>query len=248
MYGLITGATSGIGKEFAINLAKKGYDLILTGRRVKEINDLKNQLENLYKIKVILVIGDFSEKTVLDNIFETIKDKKIKFLINNVGYGNTNSFFETSVEESLKMIDIHIGVTVRLCHYIVPFMEEYGYILNVSSLAAFFPTPYNHIYASTKIFLIGFSESLNFSLQTKKIEVKVLLPGFTFTDFHRDINLKNKNIFWMKSKKVVDITMKNLDKKNILIIPGFFNKFFYISSKLLPKRFLYYFLKKQKEL
>lgn len=244
MYGIITGATSGIGKEFAIKFAEKGYDLILTGRREFELKNLKEQLEKLYRINVELVLGDFSENVIIESIFEKIKNKKIKFLINNVGYGNKNNFFEGEVEESLKMIDIHIGATVKLCHYVIPFMEKGGFIINVSSLAAFFPTPYNHIYVGTKNFLISFSESLAFSLENKKIKVKVLLPGFTFTEFHRYTVIKN-NFFWMKSEDVVICAIKNIENKKILVIPGFFNKFFYMIVKILPKEFIYIFLRKE---
>lgn len=249
-YALITGATSGIGKEFAVSLAKKGYNLILTGRKENELYSLKNMFENEMKIKVTLIIGDFRDSGTLYNIVKSARDKKIEFLINNVGYGNKLNFFESDLKESLEMIDVHVGSVVRLCYEIIPLMKE-GYIINTSSLAAYLPTSYNHIYSSTKSFLITFSEALNFSLRGKNIKVKALCPGFTYTNFHRnDKKIKNKNnrLKWMKAEKVVEYTMKNLDSRKIVLVPGFLNKIVYIFVKLMPKFIVYIFLKKQKEL
>ncbi len=91
-YALITGATSGIGREFAINLARKGYNLILTGRKENELYSLKQILENDLKIKIILIIGDFRDSETLNKIMDNVRGKKIEFLINNVGYGNKLNF------------------------------------------------------------------------------------------------------------------------------------------------------------
>lgn len=249
-HALITGATSGIGREFAINLARKGYNLILTGRKENELYSLKQMLENELKIKIILIIGDFRDSETLNKIMDNVRGKKIEFLINNVGYGNKLNFFESDLKESLEMIDVHIGSVVRLCYEIIPFMTE-GYIINTSSLAAYLPTSYNHIYASTKTFLITFSEALKFSLRNTNIKVKVLCPGFTYTNFHRNDNIiKNRNnkLKWMKAEKVVEYTMKNLDNEKVVLIPGFLNKIVYSFVKLMPKFIVYTLLKKQKEL
>ena len=249
-YAIITGATSGIGKEFALVLAKKGYNLILTGRREKELSQLKNILEIEQRINVILVIGDFSNYSTVDNLIANARGKDIKFLINNVGYGNKMSFFEGNLEESLKMIDVHINSVIRLCHEIAISMKD-SYIINTSSMAAYLPTSYNHIYSSTKSFLITFSEALSFSLKSKNVKVKVLCPGFTYTDFHRnEKNIKNKKnkLKWMKSEKVVEYTMKNIDNNKIILIPGILNKIVYYFIKLMPKSIVYNFLTKEKEL
>ena len=247
MYAIITGATSGIGKEFAIYYAERGYKLILTGRREKELTSLKDRLETVYKVEVILILGDFSEKKVLDELFLKSEGKEIRVLINNVGYGNENSFFNGSVEESIKMIEVQINSTIKICHNLIPKMSKGSLIINVSSLAALFPTAYNHTYAASKSFLISFSKSLQFSLKDKS--VKVLLPGFTYTDFHRYTEVKtNKNSFWMTAEKVVKLTVKDLDKNRVIIVPGFYNKVFYLIGNYIPKTILDYFLKKQLEL
>lgn len=246
-YSLITGATSGIGKEFALYFASKSYNLVLTGRREKELEDFRVYLKSTFGVEVYLVIGDFSEEETFEKIFALIEGKNIKYLINNVGYGNKKSFFSQTIEEALKMVRVQVDATVKLCHRIIPLMQEDAYVINVSSLAAYLPTPYNQIYAGTKNFLVVFSESLNFYLRDKKIKVKVLLPGFTKTEFHRYTSVVQKS-YWMSSEKVIFYTMKELKKDKILIIPGILNKAVYILAKTLPKRILYYFLKKEKEL
>lgn len=246
---LITGATSGIGKEFANYFAKESYSLILTGRREKELKALKENLESSYMINVILIIGDFSEDETINKLLFATKNKNIKYLVNNVGYGNDTTFFRQNIEESLKMIKVHIDSTIKICHTLIPFMQEGAYVLNVSSLAGMIPTSYNHIYAATKSFLITFSESLSLSLVEKKIIVKVILPGFVKSDFHRYVKIKKRhNFLWMDSAKLVKLTFKELKKENVLLIPGLFNKIVYFFLKVMPKKLLYYFLKKEKEL
>ena len=105
-YCVITGATSGIGKEFAIYLAKKHYNLILTGRREKELMKLKGELELNYEIEIFLVIGDFVEEGTIKNLLHIAKNKNIKYLINNVGYGGEKTFFIQNIEEVLKMLKV----------------------------------------------------------------------------------------------------------------------------------------------
>ncbi len=248
-YCLVTGATSGIGKEFAIYFAKKSYSLILTGRREKELKILMEELESNYMIEVLLIIGDFCDDETINKLLFVAKNKNIKYLVNNVGYGNEKTFFKQNIEESFKMIKVHIDSTIKICHELIPFMQEESYVLNVSSLAGMLPTSYNHIYAATKSFLITFSESLSLSLIDKKIKVKVILPGFVKSDFHRYVKIKKRNSFlWMDSVRLVDLTFKELKKENVLIIPGLFNKIVYFFLKVMPKKLLYYFLKKEKEL
>lgn len=248
-YCIVTGATSGIGREFAVYFAKKSYSLILTGRREKELNALKEKLSLDYSVEVITVLGDFVHKEVVEELIAISKNKNIKYLINNVGYGNDKTFFNQSIEEALKMTEVHINSTIRICHELLPLMKEDSYVINISSLAAFLPTGYNHIYSATKSFLIGFSESLSFSMAEKKIKVKVVLPGFVKSDFHRYTEVKRTSrLLWMDSVKLIELIFKEIDKGNILIVPGWVNKVVYFLISIMPKKALYYFLRKEKEL
>ena len=246
---LVTGATSGVGKEFANYFGKKSYSLILTGRREKELKILKEELESSYMIEVLLIIGEFCDDETINKLLFVAKNRNIKYLVNNVGYGNEKTFFKQNIEESLKMIKVHIDSTIKICHELIPLMQEESYVLNVSPLAGMLPTSYNHIYAATKSFLITFSESLSLSLIERKIKVKVIIPGFVKSDFHRYTKIKKRHsFFWMDSARLVELTFKELKKENVLLVPGRLNKIVYFLIKVIPKKVLYYFLKREKEL
>lgn len=245
-YALITGATSGIGRAFAKQLGKKGYNLIITGRRKEILEEFKRDLTKDFGIEVILIIGDFEDDKVIDEMIRISQNKNLYFLINNVGYGNKDGFFQGESKESLKMIDVHVGVTVRLCRELIPLMPSESIIINVSSLAAFLPTGYNHIYAASKNFLVSFTKSLSMSLDDKR--AFVLLPGFTQSDFHRYTETSYGKLFWMTAEEVVSYTLKNIKKNKVQIIPGIINKIIYKSLGLLPEALILYILKKQKSL
>lgn len=249
-YALITGATSGIGKEFAKCLARKGYSLILIGRRQKELLEVKKQIIANNSVEVSLVIGDLKDPKIIEEILFQSHGKKIKYLINNAGFGSNFGFFEGELQESLDMVEVHINVLIKLCKEISVHMND-GYIINVSSLAAYLPTAYNQIYSASKSFIITFSESLNLRLKENRVKVKVLCPGFTHTDFHRNMSIvrnRNSSWKWMNAEKVVEICMKNLHKNRVIIVPGILNKIAYLSAKLLPKKIMYFVLNGQKEL
>lgn len=249
-YALITGASSGIGKEFAIKLAEKGYNLLLIGRRKEKLEELQKYLLEKSAIYIELIIGDLKEENTINEILKRTENKEIKYLINNAGFGNTLGFFEGELQDSLDMVEVHINGLIRLCKDIAPRMKD-GYIINVSSLAAYLPTAYNQIYSATKSFIITFSESLNFRLKNNGIRVKVLCPGFTYTDFHRNFyRISNAKCSWkwMEPGNVVENCLKNLNGKNIIMVPGILNKIVYLFAKHIPKRILYLFLKAQKEL
>ena len=139
-------------------------------------------------------------------------------------------------------------VTMKLCHSLSKKMKENnkGYIINVSSMAGFNVFPSSAMYCSTKAFLISFTQCLAMELLENNIKVQCLCPGFTRTDFHSKLNmeeskLQNKGfVRWMSTREVVEISLKNINKKlNVIVIPGFCNKFLYFVSKFTP-RWLYY--------
>ncbi len=253
MRGLITGATSGIGREYAYALGKKGYNLILTGRRKEVLEKIKDELENRYKVECHLVIGDFSRVEIVEELIRIAKKKGIDMLINNVGFGNEYKFFQGEYAESEKMIDVHIKVMTRLTHDLVPTMKK-GTIINVSSLASFLPTSYNNVYGGTKAYINIFTESLYLHLKKKGFKVQLLLPSFTYTQFHAKIGIKdsqrkNKGLIrWMEAREVVGYSLDSLEKNRCICIPGKLNRFLYKLFKLVPKSLYYYFVKDMDEL
>lgn len=249
---LITGATSGIGASFAKKLGKGGYNLYITGRRTDIIEKLANDIRKKYKVKVIVIIADFTVSKEVDKLLEEIKLVSFDFLINNVGFGHEKKFFDDTYEKQYEMIEAHINAFCKITYFVSKNMRKNknGNIINVSSLAGFSPTSFNHLYSSTKSFITTFTESLYFELSPLGVKVQVLCPGFTKSDFHKSLNIKEETfknrwlVRWMDPDRVTELSLKSLNKKGGLYIPGLSNKILYNIVKILPRR-LYYFIGKK---
>ena len=245
---IITGATSGIGSVFAQTLAKRGWNLVLTGRRKERLLELEKELSLAHKVKVRSVTCDLSNNREIDNFLNVIDHcTSIELLVNNAGFGSIGDYFENSYAKQQQMLQVHIVATTRIIHHIVPKMPQNGKsgIINVASLSAFFPAPKSYFYCSSKAFLVTFTECLNIDLATRNIHIQALCPGFTDTEFHSrqgiahsDSYLKRK-LFWKSPQQVVDKSLQSLNKKSVICIPGYFNRILYRINKLLPRTFYY---------
>lgn len=252
---LITGATSGIGASFARKLGKEGYNLYITGRRIEIIEKLADNIREEYHVKVIVLLADFTIPQEVDNLLKKIETVPFDFLINNVGFGHEKKFFDDSYEKQYEMIETHINSFCKITHLVSGCMRKnkHGNIINVSSLAGFAPTSFNHLYSSTKSFITTFTEALHLELSPLGIRVQALCPGFTRSDFHKSLNIreetfKNKGLVrWMDPDKVTELSLRSLNKKGGLYIPGLSNKILYIMVKLLPRK-LYYSLARKMEM
>ncbi|ADO82700.1 SDR family NAD(P)-dependent oxidoreductase [Ilyobacter polytropus] len=244
---LITGATSGIGAAFARQLGEKGYNLYITGRRREIIEKLAQEIREKHNVAVEVIIADFTNESEIDCLLEKITSVDIEFLVNNVGFGHEKKFLDDSYENQRKMIEAHIESFCKITHLVAGKMKKTkkGQIINVSSLAAFTPAAFNHLYSSTKSFIITFSEALYIELYPLGINVQVLCPGFTKSDFHRSLKIQEKTfenrglIRWMTSEEVVRLSLNSVDKRGGIFIPGWSNKILYTIIKALPRK-LYY--------
>jgi short-subunit dehydrogenase len=251
---LITGATSGIGASFARKLGKEGYNLYITGRRIEVIEKLACDLRKKYHIKVIVILADFTIPQEVNNLLKKIETVPFDFLINNVGFGHEKKFFDDTYEKQYEMIEAHINSFCKITHLVSKNMisNQSGNIINVSSLAGFAPTSFNHLYSSTKSFITTFTESLYLELSSFGIRFQALCPGFTRSDFHNSLNIKEETlknrglVRWMKPDKVTELSLKSLSKRGGLFIPGLSNKILYIIVKILPRRLYYYLARKMK--
>lgn len=242
---LITGASSGIGAAFARELASRGYDLIITGRRVEEINTIAEHIRNDYNAAVEVHILDFSNKNRFNEFLKTVKkDKHIRVLINNAGFGNHAYFSESDAEMHQKMTDVHIIAPMQLTHAVLPVMKDknQGIIINVSSIASFLIMPKSSIYSASKSFLTVFTEVLYMELANTNILVQALSPGLTKTDFHQkqdSLSIKTNLIQWMEPEEIVKKALKKLSKRKVNCIPGFQAKFLHFMVAILPKKMFY---------
>lgn len=190
---LITGASSGIGKELArIHAAKQG-DLVLVARREKELTELKNSLESEYKVRVVIISKDLSDIKTPSEIFaETEKlGIQVEYLMNNAGFGGHGFFHEREMEKDLAMVNVNITSLMLLSRSYLPGMvaRGKGKILNVSSTASFLPGPLQAVYYASKAFVTSFSQALAEELQGTGVTVTALCPGPVATEFFDTANM-----------------------------------------------------------
>lgn len=246
---IVTGGTSGIGKEYSNRLAKLGYDLLIVGRREEILERNANEIRENFNVEVEVVSLDLRNDLDVDKFVEIVEEKNnIGFLVNNAGYGAENSFIKDSYENQEDMLKVHNRIVIKLCHTVGNKMKirKKGVIVNVSSLAAFNEFAESAMYCSTKRFLVTFSECLGMELMRDNVKVQCLCPGFTRTDFHNKLkmdekDLQNKGVVrWGSTYDVVDYSLKMLKKKySIIVIPGILNRFLYRVVKLIPKCIYY---------
>lgn len=230
---LITGASSGIGKSYTERFAEMGYDLIIVSRRAEELRKYKCELENRFDITVETKAADLANALMVDELCREVeKDSSIEILVNNAGFGTSKHFAEKDISNEVKMIEVHNTATIKLTHAVLPNMirGKRGYIVNVSSIAAFTAVAGNTTYSATKAFLNGFSQALQKEVAQHNIKIQALCPGFTYTGFHdteeyKDFSRANTPQFlWMNSDRVVDISIRKLESNRVVIIPGFVNR------------------------
>jgi short-subunit dehydrogenase len=188
---LITGASAGIGREFARYHASKGGDLIITARRADALTALKTELETAHGISVTTIPQDLSSADHAKTLYAALNGTRIDVLINNAGFGGHGKFIERDLSADLDMIDLNINALVTLCHLVGGDMAKQGAgkILNVSSTAAHMPGPLQATYFATKAFVSSFSQAIADELKGTGVTVTALEPGPVATEFFETANL-----------------------------------------------------------
>ena len=245
---LVTGATSGIGAAFASRLAQKGFDLILHGRRQKELMDRAKNLERIYSTLVEIIIAELSRPDEIRKVEERINSlDRLDMLVNNAGYWEPGVFWEHSPASLETMIMVHNVAPVRFIRAALPRMLERdkGDIINVSSLGAYFNMVTLENYGATKAYLISFTESLHVALMGTGIRVQALTPGFTVTEFHSRLgaDFTKEQRTWMQPEEVVAGSLRALGKGPVVCIPGFKRRFIVKLASMLPRSVYYRIMK-----
>jgi len=243
----ITGASSGIGAEFARRLAREGYDLVLQGRREHLLTALCRDLEASHGIRAEYILAELSLPEGVDRVRQRLQRvERLALLINNAGSGSTRLFHEEELAGQEGMVHTHIVTALHLCHAAIPMMKRLGggAIINVSSIASFTPGKRSATYCAAKSFLTAFSEALHLEVGGDGIRVQALCPGFTTTDFHSRLGLmirpELRRIF-MSSEAVVDQSMRDLKRGRVVSVPGWTYRAIRLAAWILPRR-LYYVL------
>lgn len=255
---VVTGATSGIGRSFAGELARRGHDLLLTGRRREKLDAVAAELRRTCGVAVDLRIIELTNReAMLAFVGEVSAHESVAVLVNNAGYGRSSAFHADDVEAEAGMVTVHVETALRLTHAVIPGMQRRGagWIINVSSLAAHLPLPRGAVYASTKAWMIRFSESVALELSGTGVRCQALLPGFTRTDFHREpqydsLDRRNRGLVrWMEPDEVVRASLRDIERgRRIVCVPGASNRMLSAFMHLIPRRLLYRLIERNRPL
>lgn len=249
MKALVTGATSGIGREFAVQLARMGCDLVIASRDVGKMRQLQRRLP----VRVRVVEADLSREEDCFALYEAVKGESIDILVNNAGFGAFGRFSQIPLETELDML----GVNVRAVHILTKlFLADFrrrdsGYILNVSSSAGFLPGPLMASYYATKSYVLRLTEAVYEELRREGSHVHVcaLCPGPVETGFNERANVRFP-LRGLSARRVAAYGLRGMLRGRPVLIPGLGMKLAYAGEKLLPETMLLrvaYHAQKKKE-
>ena len=233
MKALITGASSGIGKEIAIILNDMGYDLILVSKNARKLEKTRKEINENAEI----IDMDISSTYNCMKLYNKVKKEDIEIVVNSAGFGLYGNFDETKIDKEIDMIDTNIkGLHILTKLFLHDFKEKNrGYILNVASSAAFLPGPLMSTYYATKAYVLHITEAINEELKREKSNVYIgaLCPGPVETNFNKvagvEFNLKS-----LKASYVALYAIDKMFKRKVIIIPGFKVKLGVFMLRLIP--------------
>ena len=221
---LITGATAGIGAQYARLLAKEGFDLILVARNKNRLASTAKSLNKEFGVRVEVLPADLTKPVQLEKVRKRLSDsrKPIEVLINNAGFGINKSFLVSDLSDEQGLLDVLVTAPMRLTHAVLPIMKERnsGTIVNVSSVASWIA---GGSYSAAKSYLTVLTESLHTELRSTNVKISALCPGFTRTEFHERGRMKMNglpNFMWLSAEEVVSKSWRDVNAGKVISIPG----------------------------
>lgn len=240
MKALVTGASSGLGRDFARKLSKMGYDIIAVARDADGLNRLASEL----KTNTQVISMDLSSADNCINLYESLKDEDIDIVINNAGFGVFGAFDETDIHKDLNMIDVNVkAVHILTKLFLKNFKEkDKGYILNVASSAAFEPGPLMAAYYASKSYVLRISQAIYEELKRDKsnVHISCLCPGPVDTNFNNVAGVRF-TVKSLQSDEVTEYALKCMFKKKLVIVPGAMMKLTRFAVKVLPDKLVAHF-------
>ncbi len=239
---LVTGASTGIGRELAKTLARNSHNVVLVARDEQKLNQLANDLKNEFGISTRVMKKDLSVSTAAQEIYNELQKEgvKIDVLVNNAGFDVYGKFCETDTTKEMQMIQVNLTTLTQLTKLFLKDMRKQGHgkILNLGSTGSFVPSPLNAVYSATKAYVLSFSEAIDEELQGTGVTVTVLCPGATKTEFHKRANMED---IWllkfgvMDAKRVAEAGYKAMMAGKTSVVPGLYNKAQVLCAKFLPR-------------
>lgn len=243
MTALVTGASSGLGVDFARELAQLGANLVLVARREDLLRNVANEITSKHGVQVDIITQDLSAKDAPQVLYDQLKadGKQIDILINNAGFGVFGEFMQIDWERERNMLELDI---ITLVHMTKLFSKDMvarrrGYILQVASIGAYQASPLYATYAAAKSFVLSFGEALNYELKGSNVYCSVISPGITATEFLQVSGQKPtlyQRMVMMTSPEVAHIGITSMLKNKPSVVPGFVNAATVFLNRLLPRR------------
>ena len=234
---LVTGASAGLGVEFARQLSKRGYSLVLAARRKERLEELAKELGRARAVAIDLSKSSATAKLMADL---EANGETVDLLVNNAGFGLIGEFAELDPKREREMIDLNVGALTDLCRAAAPAMirRKSGGIVNVASTAAFQAGPKMAVYFATKAFVLSLSEALHEELKPHGIKVSCLCPGPTRTEFGEVAGFGGNGLFdkvAMNAGQVVEEGLKGLEANRAVVVTGWVNKIGAASTRFAPR-------------
>lgn len=239
---LITGASAGLGEQFAHRFARDGHDVILVARNEARLNALAERLRH-HKVRTFVMPFDLADPTTPQRLFDavTAKGLEVDFLVNNAGFGSTGPFLELDVAREKEMLQVNCTALLELCHRFIGPMKARGRgrVLNIASTAGFQPGPFMATYYATKAFVVSFSEALAHELKGTGVTVTASCPGATQTEFAKVAGNAESRLFQRpgvaKADEVVHDAYEAMMEGEVVAVHGWMNYLAWQSLRVSPR-------------
>ena len=238
-WALVTGASSGIGKEFCYQLANRGMNIVLVARRKNLIEEIALDIELKNGVKTKIIDVDITQDFAVDQIYDKLKNIEVGFLVNNAGIGSFGDFHQTELKKYIDMIKLNCLAPVMLTFKFLEKMinRKKGAIIFLSSKSAYQPTPFFSVYGATKVFNLFLGEALWSEYKKKGIHILSLSPGLVNTGFQKNAGVtpNQKGLMWSNPKEVVNTALNSIGTKSS-VVHGNLDKFLAFLTRLSPRK------------